>query len=85
MSLPLHAFTKAIRLAEKFEDRGTVSEAIEQGCGKLFVVKNLGPIPKAQIGGDQERDPFVEGGAQLEDELCAILGQGDEAEFIDDD
>lgn len=48
-----------------------MSEAIQEGGGKAFITKDLGPISKMEVGGDNQGDFFIQSGAELEDELCA--------------
>ena len=61
-----------------------MSQAVQEGGGEAFITKDLGPISKMEVGGDDESDFFIQGGAELEDELCAGGREGDEAEFIQD-
>ena len=54
--------TKAIRSADEFEDRGAVGEPIQEGGGHAFIAAHdTAPLSKAQIGGDDEGDSFVQG------------------------
>ena len=45
----------------------------------------LGHSPKAKFGGDDDRGPLVEPADEVEQELAAGLGEGQIAEFIEDD
>ena len=46
----LHALAKSVRLAEKFENVGAMSEPVEQRGRQSFVAKDLNPVGKTQIG-----------------------------------
>ena len=69
----------------RLQDVTAVSEAVEHGTGQPFVAEHLNPIAEGQIGGDDERDAFVQGGAELEEEWCAGLREGHVAKFVEND
>ena len=62
-----------------------VRQTVEQGCGQAFVSKDLDPIGELQVSGDDHRQPFVELRAEGEEHLGAIGGEGDKAQFIQND
>ena len=62
-----------------------VGEAIEQ-CGRhLGIAEDAGPFAERQVGGDDDRGALVEPADQMEEQLPASLGEGQIAEFIEDD
>jgi hypothetical protein len=71
LSVSAQTLTKAKRLTDELEAMGSIRQTIQQGCGQAFVAKDLGPIGKAQIGGDQQSHPFVEGRAKLKQQMRA--------------
>ena len=77
MRLPLHALPKTVRLADELQDVSLTRQAVQQGSGQPLIAEDLGPVGKAQVGGDDHSHPFVEGGAKLEDQLCAGGREGD--------
>ena len=56
----------------------------ERGC-HLGVAKNTGPIAKGQIGGDDDGSAFVQPADEVKQQLAAGLGEGQVAEFIEND
>lgn len=74
--------SKTIRLTDKLDDVGLVSEPVQESEGQLFIAKNVGPISKVEIGGDNERDPFVQSRTELKDEMRPEIGEGNEAQLI---
>jgi hypothetical protein len=81
----LCALTEAIGLAEQFNDVRMVRETIKQRGGQTFIAKDLHPISKFKIGGDDQGEAFIKFRAEGEERLCAILGEGDETQFIQND
>ena len=64
---------EAIGLPDEFEDTCSVSESIQQGSRHFFVSKDLIPFGKAQIGGDNDGDSFLQFATQLKQELTALF------------
>ncbi len=64
---------------------GAMGQAIQEGGREAFMTKDLRPFSKMEVGGDDESDFFMQGGAELKDELCAGGWEGDKAEFIQND
>ena len=58
--IPSHALSKAIRLTDEFEDVRAVSEPVQESSGEPFIAKDLCPIGKAQIGGEDEGHALVQ-------------------------
>ena len=61
-----------------------VGEAVEEGPGEPLRAKDLGPLVEGQVGGDQSRAPLVALTEDLEQQLGPSLGEGYEAQFVDD-
>lgn len=59
-------------------------EAVEKRGGHLGIAEDAGPFAEGQIGGDYDRGAFVELADQVEQELAAGLGEGQIAEFVQD-
>jgi len=62
-----------------------VREPIERRRGHLGVPEDARPFTESEIGGDDDRGSFVEPADEMEEELAAGLGEGQIAEFIEDD
>ncbi len=64
--LSVELLTKAIRSADKFENRCSMSEPIKQSSGHtLIAAQDTTPLSKTQVGCDDERHPLIEGGTLL--------------------
>ncbi len=61
-----------------------VRQAVQKGTGEPLGAEGLGPLVEGQIGGDQGGTPLVAQGDRLEQQLGPGLGEGHEAEFVDD-
>ena len=80
--LLLHALSKAMQLADQFEDMGMVGQAIQKSSCQAFTAKDLDPIGELQIGGDDQGQSFVKFGAEGKECMSAIGRKRDKAEFI---
>ena len=68
-----------------FNDVTVMGQAIEQ-CGRhLGVREDARPFTEGEVGGDDDRGALVEAADEVEQELAAGLGEGQIAEFIEDD
>jgi len=67
------------------DDVAVVSETIEQRRGHFGVSEDARPFAEGEIGGDDDRGSFVQPADEMEEELAAGLGEGQIAEFIEDD
>ena len=67
------------------DDVAVVGQAVEQGGRHLWIAKDARPIAEGEIGGDDDRGALVEPADQMEQQLTAGLGEGEIAEFIEDD
>ena len=74
---------EAIGLPNEFEDTCSVSESIQQGSRHFFVSKDLIPFGKAQIGGDNDGDAFIQLATQLKQELTALFRKRDTSQFVE--
>ena len=68
-----------------FDDIAVMGEAVEQGRGHLRIAEYLGPLAEGQVGGDDQRGPLIELGHQVEEQLSAVAGEGQIAEFVEHD
>ena len=71
-------------LAVHLEDLDVMGQAVEERAGEAFRSKDLGPFIEGQVGGDQDRATLVALAEHLEQQLGAGLGEGHEAQFVDD-
>ncbi len=62
-----------------------VGEPIEQGVSQPLRAEDFGPLLERQVGNDQRRAAFIAQAEHLEEQLGAGLGQGHEAQFVDDE
>ena len=60
-------------------------EAVQQRPGEALRTEHVSPLVEGQVGGDQDGAPFVALAEDLEEEFRAGGGQGDEAQFVDDE
>ena len=63
----------------------TVLEAVEQGCGHLGVAEDGRPFAEGEVGGDDDRGALVEPAHEVEEQPPSGLGEGQVAEFVEDD
>lgn len=75
---------EAIGLADKFQDVRLVDQAIQQGSGQRLILEDFVPVRKAQIGGEDNRNPFIQLATQLEEELRFALPKRRVAHLIED-
>jgi hypothetical protein len=62
-----------------------MGEAVEQGRCHLGIAENARPFAEGEIRGDEDRGALVEATDQMEEQLSAGLGEGEIAEFVEDD
>jgi hypothetical protein len=67
------------------DDVAVMREAVEQGRGHLGIAEDAGPFAEGEIGGDEDRGALVEAADEMEEQLTAGLGEGEMAEFVEDD
>ena len=73
---------KTIGLAAKFKDVRLIGQAINQRRREPGLTKDLGPVRKCKVGGDNRRHAFVECRAKLKQQLRARRRKGNETQFI---
>ncbi len=84
-SILLEAVTIAVRVAHKLNDPSFVREPVEKGSRHFVIGKNLIPVAKAQITGNDNRNLFIQIAHQLKEQQRSSLVDGNEAEFIEDE
>ena len=62
-----------------------MGQAVQESAGEPLGAEDLCPLVEGQVGGDEDRSSLVALAEDLEQQLCAGLGQRDEAEFVDDE
>ena len=67
------------------DDVAVVGQAIEQRGRHLGVAEHAGPFAEGQVCGDDDGGTLVKPADEVEQELAAGLGEGQIAEFIEDD
>ena len=67
------------------DDLAVVGEPVEQGCGHLGVAEDGRPLAEGGVCGDDGGGALVEPAHEVEEELPAGLGEGQVAEFVEDD
>ena len=80
----LPAVVEAVAVAVHLQDMDVVGEPVQQRAGEAFRTEHLGPLIERQVGGDQDGAPLVALAEDLEEEFRSGGGQGDEAQFVDD-
>ena len=68
-----------------FDDLAVVGQPIEERGRHLGVAEDGRPFPEVEVGGDDDRGALVEPTDQVEQELAAGLGEGQIAEFVEND
>jgi len=61
-----------------------MGEPVQQGGGHGGIAEHLGPIRKTKVRGNHHRSSFMPFGQDLKQQLRALLGEGDVAEFVQD-
>ena len=62
-----------------------VGQAVQESAGEPLGAEDLGPLVEGQVGGEEDRSSLIALAEDLEQQLCAGLGQRDEAELVDDE
>src|SRR6516164_4669867 len=81
----LQGTAEAVGLGSGFDDIGAVSDAVDQRLAEPGVGNHRSPFRKRQIGSDDHGRLFSPFGDDLEQKLCADLGQGHVAHFVERD
>ena len=80
----LPAALEPVALAVHLQDMDAVGEPVQQRAGEAFRTEHPGPLIEGQVGGDQDGPALVALAEDLEEEVSPGGGQGDEAQFVDD-
>ena len=80
----LPATPEPVAVAVHLQDKHVVGEAVQQGSGQPLRAEYLGPFVERQVGGDQDGAPLVALAEDLEEEVSPGVGNGPEAQLIDD-
>jgi hypothetical protein len=67
------------------DDLAVMCEPVEECGGHLGIPEDARPFTECQIGCDEDRGSFVELADEMEQELAAGLGEGQIAQFIEDE
>ena len=62
-----------------------VGQAVEPRGGHLGGAEDRRPFAEGEVGGDDDRGALVEPADQVEQQLAVGLGEGQVAEFVEDD
>jgi hypothetical protein len=79
------AVLEAPGLVAGLDDLAVMGQAIEECGGHLGVAEDARPFAEGEIGGDEDRGALVEAADQMEQQLPAGLGEGQIAQFVEDD
>ena len=83
--LSVELLAKAIRSANKFQNRRSMGEPIKQCSGHtLIAAHDTAPLSKTEVGRDDECHPLIEGRAELKQELRSDRGERDKAQLVQD-
>src|SRR5271166_4746021 len=67
------------------DDVAVMGEAVEERGRHLRIAEHARPFAEGEIGGDDDRSSLVEPADEMEQQLPAGLGEGEIAEFVEDD
>ena len=67
------------------DDVAVMSETVEQGRGHFRIAEDARPFAESEIGGDEDRGALIETADEMEEQLASGLGEGQIAEFVEDD
>ena len=66
------------------DDVGAVGEPVDDGFGEPRVGEDFRPLAEGEVRGDDQAAAFVAFGEDLEDEFGGAVGEGEVAEFVED-
>ena len=78
-------FLKRQDFVAGLDDLAVMGQAIEQRGRHLGVAEDARPFAEGEVGGDEDRGALVEPADQMEQQLPAGLGEGQIAQFVEDD
>ena len=58
---------------------------VEQGRRHFGIAEDARPFAESEIGGDEDRGAHIEAADEMEEKLASGLGEGEMAEFAEDD
>ena len=76
---------EAPAIVSSFDNIAMVCEAIEESGRHFGVCEDAWPFAEGEIGGDDDRGALVKPADEIEQQLTAGLGEGQIAEFVEDD
>ncbi len=79
------AVLEAPALVAGLDDLAMMGKTVEQRGGHLGVAEDGRPFAEGEVGGDDDRGALVEPAHEVEAQLPAGLGEGQVAEFVEDD
>ena len=79
------AVLEAPAVVAGLDDVAVMGKAVEQRGRHLRIAEDARPFAEGEVGGDDDRGALVETADQVEQELPAGLGEGEIAEFVEDD
>src|SRR5271165_6656795 len=62
-----------------------MGEAVEQRSRHFRIAEDARPFAEGEVGGDDDRGALIETADEMEQQLPAGLGEGEIAEFVEDD
>lgn len=71
-----------VAVAGHVDDLAAVDQAVEDGGGDGGVAKEVGPLVKALVGGDDEGSPLAHGGDESKEEIGLSGREGHEAHLV---
>ena len=83
--LGFQGLLESVALPGALDDVRPVGQPVQESRSEIGVPEYLGPVPEAEVAGDDHRAPLVALGQDLEQELGSFLGEGDVAQLIDDE
>ena len=81
----LERATESLGLRCRFQDMGTIGDAIQQCLAETDIVEDLRPFRKWKIGGHDDRRAFGSIGDDLKQQFGPNVGQRDVTDLIDGD
>src|SRR5437870_1323144 len=82
--LGFHRLAEAITFAVHLEDVTAMRQAIQQSRRHPLALKNLPPVAKGQVAGEQQAAALVAIGEHLEEQLGSSPAEGQIAQLIAD-
>jgi hypothetical protein len=79
------AALEAPAIVAGLDDLAVVGQPIEQRGGHLGVAEHAGPLSEGEVRGDDDRGALVKPADEVEQKLAAGLGEGQIAEFVEND